>query len=126
MQMIGSRVVRVAAIVGFLCAAVVLSAHTKLVKSEPAAGAALAAAPKQVQLWFNEKIDPAVSKIELTSAAGKVALGPAHVIGEKSLIAPITGKVDAGSYSIAWQTAGDDGHVIKGEVGFAVKSASTR
>ena len=120
------RTVRAAAIIGIVCATAVLSAHTKLVNSEPKAGAALSTAPKQVELWFNEKIDPAVSKIELTSAVGKVALGPVHAVDDKSLMAPITGKVDAGTYSITWQTAGDDGHVVKGEVAFSVKSASTR
>ena len=56
--------------------AAVLSAHAKVEKSEPRSGTTLTAAPKQIQLWFNEEIDAAVSKIELTGGAGKVALVP--------------------------------------------------
>jgi methionine-rich copper-binding protein CopC len=100
-----------------------LQAHAKLEKSEPAAGVTVAAAPKQIQLWFNEKVDLAVSKIELIGPSGKVDLGPTHAMGDKSLMAGISGKVADGSYTIAWQTAGDDGHVAKGDVTFTLKVA---
>jgi copper resistance protein C len=98
-------------------------AHTALTKSEPAAGKTVTAAPKQIQLWFNEKIDAAVSKIELTGPSGKVTLSPAHAMGEKSLMAGISGQIADGGYTIAWQTAGDDGHVVKGSVKFTLKLA---
>ena len=98
-------------------------AHTKLEKSEPAAGATVAA-PKQIQLWFNEKIDVAVSKIALTSPTGTVELSTPHSMGEKTLMAAVTGKIAGGTYTVAWQTAGDDGHVVKGDYTFSV-SATT-
>jgi methionine-rich copper-binding protein CopC len=106
-----------------LLLAAVPQAHTALTRSEPAAGKTVTAAPKQVQLWFNEKIDVALSTIELTGPSGKVDLTPAHVMGGKSLMAGVSGKVAEGSYTIAWQTAGDDGHVVKGSVKFTVKLA---
>jgi methionine-rich copper-binding protein CopC len=99
-----------------------VQAHTKLEKSEPAAGAVLTAAPKQIQLWFNEKLDAAVSKIELTNPAGKVELGPVHRMGDKTLMAVISGKLASGTYTVAWQTAGDDGHAVKGDFTFSVSS----
>jgi methionine-rich copper-binding protein CopC len=99
-------------------------AHTTLQKSEPKAGSTVTAAPKQIQLWFNEKVDVAVSKIELTGPSGKVVLGPMHAMGGgKSLMAGISGTIADGSYTIAWQTAGDDGHVQKGNVMFTLKLA---
>jgi methionine-rich copper-binding protein CopC len=98
-------------------------AHTALTKSEPAAGKTVTTAPKQIQLWFNEKIDVALSKIELTGPSGKVELTAAHVMGDKSLMAGVSGKVGEGIYTIAWQTAGDDGHVVKGNVKFTLKLA---
>jgi methionine-rich copper-binding protein CopC len=101
-----------------------VQAHTKLEKSEPAAGATVAA-PKQIQLWFNEKIDVAVSKIELTSPSGTVELGPPHSMGGKTLMAAVTGKIAAGTYTVAWQTAGDDGHVVKGDYTFSVSSTTS-
>jgi hypothetical protein len=98
-------------------------AHAKLQKSEPAAGTTVAAAPKQIQLWFNEKLDVAVSKVELTGPAGKVELGPVHAMDDKSLMAAISGKVADGAYTVSWQTAGDDGHAVKGDYTFTLKSA---
>ena len=111
----------IAAFILAVIAATVLQAHTKLERSEPAAGAALAASPKQIQLWFNEKLDAAVSKIELTSPSGNVELGPTHLAGDKSLTAAISGAVAGGTYTVAWQTAGDDGHVSKGDFTFTIK-----
>ena len=98
-----------------------VQAHTKLEKSEPAAGAVVTAAPNQIQLWFNEKLDAAVSKIDLTSPSGKVDLGPPHVTTDKALMAGISGKLGDGTYTVAWQTAGDDGHLVKGDFTFTVK-----
>jgi methionine-rich copper-binding protein CopC len=101
----------------------VLLAHAKLEKTEPASGATLTAPPPQVQLWFNEKLDPAVSKIEVTGPSGKVELGPAHSMQPKSLMAAFKTEIPDGKYTVNWQTAGDDGHPQKGEFGFTVKRA---
>ena len=117
---LGSIICFTVALIGLTA---LVQAHTKLEKSEPAAGAAVTAAPKQIQLWFNEKVDVAVSKIELTSPSGKVELGPAHAMGEKSLMSAIGGTLAGGTYTVAWQTAGNDGHVIKGNFTFTVKAA---
>ena len=104
-------------------ASTTLIAHTKLAKSEPAAGATLTTPPTQIQLWFNESVDPSVSKIELKSGSGPVALAPAQATGGKSLTAGIKGAVGSGTYTVGWQTAGDDGHVVKGEFSFTVKTS---
>ena len=53
-------------------------AHTKLEKSEPADGATLTTPPTSVQLFFNEKPDLKVTKVDITGPSGKVELGPAH------------------------------------------------
>jgi hypothetical protein len=97
-------------------------AHTKLEKSVPAAGASLTESPKQIELWFNEKIDPAVSKLELSSPSGKIELTGQHQMGEKTLMAAVTGTLGAGSYTVNWQAAGTDGHVVKGDFTFSVKT----
>jgi len=95
-------------------------AHAKLEKSEPADKATLAAAPVHVQLWFDDDLDVKTSKITLKGASGPIKLGPVHLMGEKSLMADITGAVVDGKYTIDWQTAGDDGHVSKGVIAFTV------
>lgn len=110
-----------------LVAAVTLSAtmlaHTKLEKSVPADGATLTTAPTSVQLFFNEKPDLKVSKIEVTGPSGKVELGPAHSMAEKDVMAAIKGTLGNGTYTVSWQTAGKDGHVRKGTFSFTVSKA---
>lgn len=99
----------------------VVGAHTKLEKSIPANGAVLTAAPPSVELVFNEAPDVKLTKIEITGPSGKLELGPVHSMAKKSVMATINGKMADGPYHVAWQTAGDDGHVVKGEISFTVK-----
>mgnify|MGYP000894278085 CR=1 FL=1 len=100
-----------------------VQAHTHLEKSEPADGATLTTAPTSVQLFFNEKPDLKVSKVEVTGPSGKVELGAAHSMAEKDLMAPIKGTLANGKYTVSWQAAGKDGHIQKGEFSFTVAKA---
>jgi methionine-rich copper-binding protein CopC len=95
-------------------------AHGELKKSEPAANAMLTTSPEHVRLWFSEQPDLAVSKIALTGPAGAIELGPVRAMAENSIMAMMTAPLPPASYTIAWQTAGDDGHVLKGEIKFMV------
>lgn len=97
-----------------------LQAHMKIEKTQPADGSTIAAAPASVQLFVTEKPDLKVTKIALSGPSGKVELGPAHAMGEKTIMAAITGKMVDGKYSVDWQTAGDDGHVQKGAFTFTL------
>jgi methionine-rich copper-binding protein CopC len=114
-----------AAVVAALALGVSLQAHAKLLKTAPADKATVAKAPTAVQLWFNEAIDVKLSKVEVTGPDGKVALGVVHAMEPKQLMGPITGKMTNGSYTVDWQTAGDDGHVQKGSFTFTLKQAVT-
>jgi methionine-rich copper-binding protein CopC len=101
-----------------------LSAHAKLQKTQPANGTTVSAAPKEVQLWFDEDVDLKVSKIGVTGPAGAVAVGPTRLMGPKSLIAVVTGPLTDNAYTVTWQTAAaDDGHVSKGTFKFTLKQA---
>jgi hypothetical protein len=93
----------------------------KVEKTEPANGATLTTPPPHVQLWLTQKPDMKVTKVELSGPSGKVTLGPAHTMSEKTLMAAVTGKMADGKYTVNWQTAGDDGHVQKGSFAFTVK-----
>lgn len=110
-------------VVAALIVTAVAQAHTKLEKSEPADGATLSAAPAMVHLFFNEKPDLKVSKVTVTGPSGNVELGPAHSMAEKDIMAGIKGSLANGKYTVSWQTAGKDGHVIKGAFSFTVRKA---
>lgn len=99
-------------------------AHMALSKAAPSDKATVTTAPTQVQLWFTQKPDMAVSKIVLSGTGGEVKLGAFKLVDERSLIAPIEGSLTDGVYTIAWQSAGDDGHVQKGQVSFTLKRAT--
>jgi methionine-rich copper-binding protein CopC len=116
-----SRVVL--AVVAALALTVFVQAHTKLEKSIPADGATVTAAPPSVQLFFNEKLDLKVSKIEISGPSGKVEVGPAHTMAEKDIMTDVKGALGNGKYTVAWQTAGADGHVQKGTISFTVQKA---
>lgn len=94
-------------------------AHTHLVSSTPAAGAA-GAAPKTITLTFSEKVVPAFSSFELiTPAKIKVAVKTVVSKDGKS-ITGAPGALAAGAYKIAWKVASADGHHMTGEVAFKV------
>ena len=95
-------------------------AHNRLLKTEPAAQAALKTAPARVQLWFGEKPDMTITKITVKGPSGPVDVGPAHPVSEKVIALDFKGKLAAGEYTVSWQTAGDDGHVSKGDFSFSV------
>jgi methionine-rich copper-binding protein CopC len=99
-------------------------AHAILQKSEPAQGATVTIPPKQVTLSFNERVDLAVSIVQVTGPAGKVDVGKLQAVEPRTLVAPLAGTLVDGAYKVAWQTAGDDGHVEKGVVAFVLKRAN--
>jgi methionine-rich copper-binding protein CopC len=96
-------------------------AHAKLVSTDPAAGAILAAAPKVLTLKFNEAVQLAALKL---SAAGrdiplKVDRGAAAAPQVAVPLPPLA----EGQYQVQWSAlTADDGHVVKGSFSFAVAS----
>jgi methionine-rich copper-binding protein CopC len=99
------------------------SAHASLKSSNPEAGATLTAAPKEIALTFNEKVEEAFSTITLADGEGKAitadkakvdAANPAILRLESPTLA-------AGSYTVTWAVAGHDGHRRKGDFKFLVK-----
>ena len=101
-----------------------LMAHMKLEKSDPAANGTAKTTLRQVQIWFSEAPDPKLSKLELSGPSGPIKLVGLHVIAGKALTASIQGQLAEGKYTLHWQSAGDDGHVQKGDVAFTVSASA--
>lgn len=107
-------------------AGVVLSAHLKVEKTFPEADATVTSAPDHLQVWFSQAPTVPVSSLSLEGPDGKVTVGKAaagKVDGkaDKSLVAPITGTITAGKYTVTWKTSGSDGHIQTGTFDFIVK-----
>lgn len=96
-------------------------AHMKLAKTLPAADSTVTSKPAKVQLWYSQAPDKAVSRITLAGPSGAVKLGPVEVGSDKSMSAAVEGATPDGGYKVSWQTAGDDGHVQKGDFVFTVR-----
>lgn len=99
------------------------SAHATLKSSNPEAGATLAAAPKEITLTFNEKIEEAFSTITLSNSQGKeIAAEKAKVdAADPAIVHLAAPALSSGSYTVTWAVAGHDGHRRKGDFKFTVK-----
>ena len=98
-------------------------AHMKLEKTEPADDTTLSSQPQHLQMSFTQKPDLAVTKVELKGQDGIIELSEVHLMGEKTLMAMIAGDMSDGTYTVNWQTSGDDGHIQKGEFVFKIERA---
>lgn len=96
-------------------------AHLKVLKTLPEAGAVVDRPVRELRAWFNQEPDLALSKLELEGPNGALEVSALHTMGEKDLMAQVAGTMPDGAYTARWQTAGDDGHVQKGEWAFTVK-----
>lgn len=117
------NVMGAAVVVATVLASPIAAAHATLKSSDPQAGTTLAAAPKEVALTFNEKIEEAFSSITLTDAAGNAATtGKAKVDSANPAIVRVdTPALQSGTYTVKWAVAGHDGHRRTGNFTFTVK-----
>lgn len=95
--------------------------HNHLTKSTPAAEATVMS-PKEIRLWFAEKVEPKFSSINLLTAdSTKLEIGKPRATDDALSIAADPAKpLSAGNYMVIWRTAGDDGHAVRGKFVFTV------
>jgi len=99
--------------------------HLRLLKSEPAEGATLEAAPESIQLWFSEAPEVKVMTIRLKDPAGQSRKLEGITVDERDprhVVVAVGSMAVSGAYSFEWRTMSDDGHVVNGEVAFRLKA----
>lgn len=101
-------------------------AHGALKSSAPARGAKLAVAPKEIRLVFNESVELAFTRIELSGPNGPVPVGQVIFAGtgKRTVAAGIAAPLSAGQYTVAWQMAGADGHPVRDKFTFSIESGA--
>jgi len=116
-------IIAATAIVAAALAAPAAQAHATLKSANPAAGATVEAAPKEIALTFNEKVEQAFSSITVADGAGKeVAIEKAKVDeASPAILRLAVPALPAGTYTVTWAVAGHDGHRRKGDFKFTVK-----
>jgi methionine-rich copper-binding protein CopC len=95
------------------------AAHAHLDHADPQVGNTVATAPKEVTLWFTQKLEPAFSTITVTNAAGeRVDTGKARVSGNQMSIS--LGSGGSGTYQVNWHVLSVDTHTSEGNFTFKV------
>ena len=81
--------------------------------------------PSEIRLWFNQVPELSVSRIELKHGTQAMKVGKVAATDDpKSFTVEVLESLADGAYTVAWRTAGDDGHVERGTFDFSV--ANTR
>jgi methionine-rich copper-binding protein CopC len=102
-----------------LLAAGEASAHAFLDHAEPRVGNTVATAPREVTLWFTQKLEPAFSTITVTNSAGqRVDTGKTRVSGNQMSVSLRFG--GAGTYRVNWRVLSVDTHRTDGNFTFRV------
>ena len=95
------------------------SAHAFLDHAQPRVGNKVAEPPREVTLWFTQKLEPAFSTITVTNAAGdRVDTGKTRVNGTQMSVTLRPG--GAGTYHVTWRVLSVDTHTTDGSFTFQV------
>ena len=95
------------------------TAHAFLDHAEPRVGNKVAAPPREVTLWFTQKLEPAFSSITVTNAAGeRVDTGKTRVSGSQMTVSLRPG--GTGTYRVNWRVLSVDTHTTDGSFSFQV------
>src|SRR5260370_32817719 len=95
------------------------SAHAFLDRAEPRVGNKVATAPREVTLWFTQKLEPAFSNVTVTDSAGqRVDTGKTRVSGNQMSVSLRAG--GNGTYHVTWHVLSVDTHTTDGNFTFQV------
>jgi hypothetical protein len=95
------------------------AAHAFLDHAEPRVGNKVASPPREVTLWFTQKLEPAFSTITVTNAAGeRVDSGKARVSGTQMSVS--LRPAGTGTYHVNWRVLSVDTHTTNGNFTFQV------
>jgi methionine-rich copper-binding protein CopC len=114
------------AALGVLLQPVVTTAHARLIRSAPADGASLPAAPAQLTLCFNELLERQFHAIELAAEPGPgrpsrpLQLTPALDPRDGTCLTASVPSLEPGPYVVRWRVVSRDGHATRGAIRFRV------
>lgn len=99
-----------------------LEAHAFLKTATPAVGSTILTSPGEVRISFTEKIEPALSTIQVFDASSKeVDKRDVHVShSDQSVMAISLPPLQAGKYKVVWRIVSIDTHVTKGNFTFRI------
>jgi copper resistance protein C len=95
-------------------------AHAFVDHAEPAVGSQIHGAPTQVKIWFTEKLEPALSKIQVFDTSG-LEVDKRDVKIDQSNAALLTvslPELKPSKYKVVWRAVSVDTHVTTGNFTF--------
>lgn len=96
-------------------------AHAFLEHASPPAGGHVAAAPKQIALFYTEGVAPHFSHVAVLGPAGTVAVGALHAEKDgRELVVPLPATLRPGTYTVTWQVTALDTHKTHGSFKFTI------
>lgn len=98
-------------------------AHAHLKKAVPADGSVLSASPGTVVLSFSEPATLTACWIQKGNAPKQKITGLATTPAQQVSV-PVP-QLDQGSYVLSWRVVGDDGHVLPGQIHFAIAASAS-
>ncbi|MEO8302774.1 MAG: copper resistance protein CopC [Betaproteobacteria bacterium] len=92
-------------------------AHAHLDRALPAAGSVVRESPRELKLWFTQRLESAFSEVRVIDAAGRRAdKGDAKVdVDDAKVLRVSLPKLAPGSYRVKWRVLSVDTHVSEGE-----------
>jgi methionine-rich copper-binding protein CopC len=95
-------------------------AHAFVDHAEPAVGSQIHSTPTQVKIWFTEKLEPALSKIQVFDLSGKEIDKHDGQIDQANgaLLTVSLPELKPGKYKVAWRAVSVDTHVTTGNFTF--------
>ncbi|MET4204893.1 copper resistance CopC family protein [Bradyrhizobium sp. LA6.12] len=95
------------------------TAHAFLDHAEPRVGNKVATPPRELTLWFTQKLEPAFSAVTVTGPTGqRVDAGKARVSGNQMSVSLKGG--GTGTYHVNWRVLSVDTHTTDGSFTFQV------
>ena len=110
------------ALVATLMTAPAASAHSTLLETEPARDSVVEHSPKRVVLHFDEPVETALGSITVYDGeGGRADAGKIMRPSPESVAVAIEGRLERGTYTVAWRVISADSDPIKGAWVFHVE-----
>jgi copper resistance protein C len=105
-----------------LAATVTGGAHAFLDHAEPGVGSEVKTSPLQVKIWFTERLEPSLSRVQVFDAVGKeVDRRDVHIDSENPAILEVSvPRLKPGKYKVSWRVTSVDTHVTTGTFEFEI------
>ena len=116
--------IRLISLTSILAAGVTWSAwaHAFLDHAVPAVGSQVHGTPAQVKLWFSEKVEPALSRVQVFDEAGHEVdrRDVRSDAGDAAALVVSLPALKGGKYKVVWRAVSVDTHVTNGSFGFEI------